>query len=129
MFLTIGALLGLLSVAFGAYFEHGLRPQITDALFHTLLTALRYHQINAIMLSAIGLARLANESLTKSILLKWSGFLFVAGTLLFSFSIYAAVLFNQPSLIKAAPIGGTTLMLAWIVLAGAGFFIKKQTKN
>ncbi len=127
MFLTIGALLGLLSVAFGAYAEHGLRAQITEAQFHTLITALRYHQISAVMISAIGLARLASPCLRKSTLLKGSGLLFIVGTVLFSFSIYASVVLTLPTFTKAAPMGGSILMAAWLLLACTGIFHKKIT--
>jgi uncharacterized membrane protein YgdD (TMEM256/DUF423 family) len=126
MFLTIGALLGLLSVAFGAYAEHGLRAQITDAQFHTLMTALRYHQINAMMISSIGLAHLASPYLRTSNFLRGSGLLFIVGTVLFSFSIYASVVLKLPILIKAAPIGGTLTMLAWLLLAYAGWSLTKH---
>ena len=42
MILILGALLGLVSVAFGAYAEHGLREVVSDENFRFLMTAVRY---------------------------------------------------------------------------------------
>ena len=113
MILVIGSLLGFISVAFGAYAEHSLQKNITDAYFQSITTAIRYNQLYAIIISAIGLALLSN---INNQLLKWTGYTFISGIILFSFSIYLGVLLNIHSFMKITPIGGTTLMLGWILL-------------
>lgn len=115
-----GAILGFISVALGAYTSHGLRAQLTPEKLDAMLTALKYHQAHSILICAIGLALLSNPKLAKISTLHWSAGAFILGILLFSFSIYISTLFNLPQINKATPIGGLTLMLAWLLLAYAG---------
>lgn len=124
MLLIVGALLGFISVAFGAFAEHGLREHVTDEQFRFLMTAVRYNQINAVVIVSIGLAVLTGSKLGKSAVLKWSGVLFIMGTVLFSFSIYLSVSFKNPSLLNFAPLGGITLMVAWLLLLVSGIVAK-----
>ena len=124
MNLAIGAILGFISVAFGAYAEHGLKTQISAEHFDFIMTALSYNQIYAIVISGIGIALLSSKDLSKSLTLKLSSFLFIIGTLLFSFSIYISIVSNIPSILKLAPIGRTTLMIAWITLAISALELK-----
>lgn len=124
MILIIGALFGLISVAFGAFAEHGLRENVTDEQFRFLMTAVRYNQINAVIIVSIGLTILTDSKIGNLSFLKWSSMLFIIGTVLFSFSIYLSVSLKIPSLTNLAPIGGTTLMIAWLLLLVSGFVAK-----
>ena len=63
MNVVIGAILGFISVAFGAYAEHGLKTQISAEHFDFIMTAVRYNQLYAIIISCIGLAVLTNHNL------------------------------------------------------------------
>ena len=87
MILISGALLGFISVAFGAFAEHGLRESLTDEQFRFLMTAIRYNQVHAVVVTAIGIALLNGGKLAKIPVFRWSGLLFIFGTMLFSFSI------------------------------------------
>ena len=126
MVLIIGAFLGFISVAFGAFAEHGLRENVTDEHFRFLMTAVRYNQIHAVAITSIGLALLGSDSLSKNAVLKWSGMLFIIGTVLFSFSIYLSVSFDIPALTSITPVGGITIMAAWLLLLWSGLVMKKQ---
>lgn len=127
MILIFGALLGFISVAFGAYAEHGLREAITEEHFRFLMTAVRYNQVYAVVIAAIGLALLNSGKLNSILALKWSGLLFIIGTMLFSFSIYLFVLLDLPSLVNITPIGGMTIMGAWLLLMVAGVLAWKNS--
>ena len=127
MILLIGALLGFFSVLFGAYSEHGLRPNITDEEFRQIMTALRYNQFNSVVICLIGLGKFFENSLLKTKFYKWSGFLFILGTLLFSFSIYFSIGLQIPKLLYLTPVGGITLMIAWLCLATSAFLTYKKT--
>lgn len=126
MNLLIGAIFGFISVAFGAYAEHGLKTQVSIEHFDFIMTAVRYNQSYAILISAIGLAILLNDKAAKSLPLKLCNLLFIVGTTLFSFGIYIAIVCNVPTIMKLAPIGGTTLMLAWILLGVSAITLKKS---
>lgn len=118
--LIIGALLGFISVVFGAYAEHGLREMLTQDQFRHILTAVRYNEIYAILISVFGLSCLLDAKLRNSKMLCLAGYLFILGVVMFSFSIYIAYTFNVPDLIAITPYGGMTIMLAWLVLLVAG---------
>ncbi|MEY8766614.1 MULTISPECIES: DUF423 domain-containing protein [Francisella] len=129
MNLIIGAILGFISVAFGAYAEHGLKLQISAEHFDFVMTAVRYNQIYAIVISGIGIALLSSKSLSRCLALKLSNLFFIVGTILFSFSIYISVVYNIPIILKLAPLGGTTLMIGWLILILAAIFLKKDLKR
>ena len=126
MILVFGALLGFISVAFGAFAEHGLRENITDEGFRFLMTAVRYNQVHAVVISSIGLVMLSGTQLAGISTLKWSGVLFIIGTVLFSFSIYLSVSLSIPTLVNVTPIGGMTIMGAWLLLLGSGVLARKM---
>ena len=130
MILLAGALLGFVSVAFGAFAEHGLRENITSEHFRFLMTAVRYNQVHAVAIIGIGFFLHSQGALIRGYLLKWVGALFIIGTALFSFSIYLAVLFDLPKLLNITPIGGITIMVSWLCLAGyAGLISMKQVRG
>jgi uncharacterized membrane protein YgdD (TMEM256/DUF423 family) len=54
-FLMSAGLLGLLSVVFGAFSEHALRPNVDAESFRFLMTAVRYNQVHAVALLALAL--------------------------------------------------------------------------
>ena len=126
MILIVGALLGFFSVAFGAYSEHGLRPKVSDEEFRMLMTAIRYNQVHALMISVLGLITLPSSFLNIH-LFRRSGFLFIVGTILFSFSIYTSVGLQIPSLLYLTPVGGITLMISWLSLAYAAYRTCKKS--
>ena len=119
MLLTIAAVLGFASVAIGAYSEHGLRPKVSAEVFRFLMTAVRYNQVHAVVAAAIGLTAVS-ASAPFSVVAVIAGWGFVLGILLFSGSIYASAILNQPQLTRVAPVGGMVLMAAWLALAWAG---------
>lgn len=129
MNLIIGAILGFISVAFGAYAEHGLKSQISAEHFEFIMTAIRYNQTYAILISGIGIALLSSKSLSRCLTLKLSNLFFIVGTILFSFSIYISLVYNIPIILKLAPLGGTTLMIGWLMLILAAVFLKKNLKR
>ena len=126
MVLMIGAFLGLFSVGFGAYSEHGLKPIITDEEIRYLMTAIRYNQVNSVMISSIGIARLSSHKLSSIPSFIWSGRVFVTGAILFSFSIYLSVFLNIKELTYITPFGGITLMAAWALLFFSALQLNKS---
>lgn len=122
--LLIGALLGLTSVCGGAYVDHALAHMLDSKTLAMIKTALHYHQLYAILISAIGLIYLQNNRF----ILKLAAWVFILGIVLFSFGIYIAVISHHLSLLKIVPIGGTLLMIGWTLLAVFAFTYRKTIK-
>lgn len=117
--LAAGAVLGGLGVALGALGAHGLQKLTSDeSILHAYQTGVQYQVYHALALLAVGL--LAERE--ASHLLKWAGRAFIAGTVLFSGSLYlltflkiqasAAVKWVGP----ATPLGGICFIAGWILL-------------
>jgi len=117
--LITGAVFGFLSVAVGASIGHVVRGAAAAERLRWAMTAIRYHQVGALMVTMIGLALWARPGLARETWLARSGWLFTAGTVLFSFSLYAAVISGIETLTYLTPVGGITLMAAWLALVTA----------
>lgn len=109
LFLVLGALSALLSVAAGAFGAHALRARLSADLLDVFETAARYQMYHALALLAVGLAlpRYASPWLAGS------AWLFLAGTLLFSGSLYLLALTGTRWLGAITPLGGLAFLLGW----------------
>jgi uncharacterized membrane protein YgdD (TMEM256/DUF423 family) len=110
--LAIGALLGLTGVAAGAFGAHGLRSRVDAADLDIWRTAAHYQQLHAAVLVALGLHDSARSRASAA-----SAWLFVAGILVFSGTLYAMVLGAPRILGAVTPAGGLALMAGWCALA------------
>lgn len=108
----------------GAYVDHVLAQAVDVKTLSMIKTTLHYHQLYAVIISAIGFVCCFKNDI---ILVKLSAWLFIIGTVFFSFSIYLKALTGTISWIKLTPIGGTLLMVGWILLACSSFtYVKKR---
>ena len=115
--LTTGALLGGAAVALGAFGAHGLKARVPADLLAVFDTAARYHLIHALAIVAFAWAseRFPGAPATAA------GWLFLAGILLFSGSLYLMVLTGARALGAITPLGGLALIAGWVALALAPF--------
>ena len=114
---ALGSLSALISVGAGAFGAHALRARLTPELLAVFETGARYQMYHALGLLAAGWA-----------VTRWpgpwpvrAGWLFVAGTVLFSGSLYALALSGVRWLGAITPFGGVALLAGWACLAVAGF--------
>ncbi len=114
--LLFGAILGLLSVIVAAYLDHTLAIYLTSKSLNSMLTAIKYHQLYALLVSVIGLSLFLQANSRLKLWLTITAYLFSSGIILFSFSIYASIIFNIRGIIYLTPVGGMILMLGWISL-------------
>jgi uncharacterized membrane protein YgdD (TMEM256/DUF423 family) len=113
--LTLGGILIALATVTGAFGAHALQSRLAPDRLAIYETAVRYHFFHALGLLAIGLTTNAVDSS----LLRWSAILIIAGIVLFSGSIYA-LSFGVPRVLGViTPIGGTALIIGWILFAAA----------
>ena len=114
-FTSLGALLGFLGVAAGAFGAHALRDRLDPGLFQVFETAARYQLVHAIALLFVGTqARSAPRSGAVA-----AGWLFLAGVVLFSGSLYALVFTGVRAWGAVTPLGGLCFLAGWIALARA----------
>jgi len=112
-FLGIGALSACVAVAAGAFGAHGLRDIVSAERLIVWETAARYQ-----MYHALGLLIVAYLAAQKSAgPARVGGWLFVAGTFLFSGSLYALTLTGITILGAITPLGGLAFIAGWLVLA------------
>jgi len=113
-FLMAGALFAALAVICGAFGAHFLKTILTAESLQTFETAVRYQFYHAFALVAVGVLYIKYPWK----LLQWAGYLFIAGIILFSGSLY--VLCGLPSMKwigAVTPIGGLCFITGWILLA------------
>lgn len=113
---AVAALVGLLSVAFGAFAAHGMND---PKAIEWLKTASQYAAVHALaVLAVVGLGRSGFR------LVRGTSTAFLVGVLLFSGSL-VAMAFGAPRWFGAiTPVGGLTFMVGWGMVAVTG--LRKQ---
>jgi uncharacterized membrane protein YgdD (TMEM256/DUF423 family) len=133
LWLLIGAVLGCLAVALGAFGAHGLESHLKSTLGGDVMlsdleratklgerldnweTAARYQMYHALALLGVGLVAARRCGLAVNL----AGIAMTLGTLLFSGCLYVFVLTGERWLVHVVPIGGTLLIIGWACLAVA----------
>lgn len=113
LFLIIAALSGAISVGAGAFGAHALRARLEPRLLEVFQTGAQYQMYHALAL--VGVAWVASR--WPGALSSASGWLFVAGTVLFSGSLYAMALTGVRALGAITPLGGVCFIAGWVTLA------------
>lgn len=121
LWLLLGAILGGLAVAAGAFGAHGLDSHFGESgitaeeqrLIEVWETAARYQMYHALALLAVGWMTARHCTRTINV----AGTAMTAGTLIFSGCLYALVLTGVKVLGAIVPIGGALMIVGWICLA------------
>ncbi|MGF1669697.1 MAG: DUF423 domain-containing protein [Balneolaceae bacterium] len=114
LFLIIGAVAMALAVGFGAFGAHIVQDILTPERYAVYKTAVEYHFYHAIGLLIVGVTAF---HIPESHLLNWSGWLLLAGILIFSGSLYLLTLTDTSWLGAITPLGGFAFIAGWIVFA------------
>jgi uncharacterized membrane protein YgdD (TMEM256/DUF423 family) len=115
-FLVSGSLFGMLAVVLGAFGAHALEKLLDPDAIATYETAVKYQMYHAILLLFLGIS---NTFSAKTLhILKY---LFIAGILLFSGSIYflatnTLTSFDFKTIGFITPVGGSLLILGWALM-------------
>ncbi len=102
-----------LAVALGAFGAHALEGRIETSLITVYETGARYHFYHALALIAVSVAV---SRWPESSLASVAGWLFVAGIILFSGSLYTLALTGIRVLGAITPLGGVAFIAGWICL-------------
>jgi uncharacterized membrane protein YgdD (TMEM256/DUF423 family) len=113
LFFSLGAVSAFVAVAAGAFGAHALRARLSPELLAVFETGARYQMYHALALivTAWAAARWPGP------LPQAAGWLFLAGTMLFSGSLYALALSGVRWLGAITPLGGVAFLMGWICLA------------
>jgi uncharacterized membrane protein YgdD (TMEM256/DUF423 family) len=103
------------AVAAGAFGAHALRGRLSPEMLQVFETGARYQMYHALAL--LFAAHVGGGSSYPAG--AWACRLFLAGTVLFSGSLYAMALTGIPSLGAVTPFGGIAFLAGWICLAFA----------
>lgn len=127
--LRVGAVLGALAVAMGAFGAHGLKGLLersvsegqrtreeADRALAVFETGSRYHLLHALAIVAVGLAAMALGP-DRAGALALPGWLFVGGIVVFSGTLYLLGLGGPRWLGAITPLGGLALIGGWLALA------------
>jgi len=112
--LLIGAVLGFLGVALGAFAAHALKSRLSAEMLAVFETGVRYQMYHAfaVLIVAAAIGHIGNARL-----LVIAGWFFFAGILLFSGSLYALALTSVRILGAITPVGGLLFLIGWACLA------------
>jgi uncharacterized membrane protein YgdD (TMEM256/DUF423 family) len=105
-----GAGLMFLAVSLGAFAAHALKSRLPAELMTVFETGVRYHVYHALALLAVGAiaARWPGRGVNAA------GWCFVAGTLIFSGSLYALALTGERRWGAVTPAGGVLFLAGWL---------------
>jgi uncharacterized membrane protein YgdD (TMEM256/DUF423 family) len=114
-FFALGAASAALAVLLGAFGAHGLKTRVTPEQLAVFETGVRYHLAHALGLLAAAWAagRFGGDAA------RWGGWLLLAGTVLFSGSLYLLALTGVRWLGIVTPFGGVAFIVGWALLAMA----------
>lgn len=113
---VFGAFFGFLAIILGAFGAHALKKRFTADQLTSWETGVKYQMYHAIVLLVISFNLGFNTGLESAI-----AWLFVIGTVLFSFSIYGLCISGATGkkwkfLGPITPLGGLCLAAGWICL-------------
>lgn len=112
LFVSAG-LSGMLSVILGAYGVHWLKGRLSADLLDTFQTGVDYQLYHSL---ALLIACMLAYQWPETQLIRWSAYLFLAGMIMFSGSLYLLSLTGLRLFGPITPLGGLVLISAWLLL-------------
>ena len=114
--LVLGALSAFAAVGLGAFGAHALSSRFTPERADMFETGVRYHLVHALALFVVVFLRtIGPDAASESV----AGFLFAAGIVLFSGSLYVLALTGVRRWGIVTPFGGICFLIGWLALGWA----------
>ncbi|KMT65258.1 DUF423 domain-containing protein [Catenovulum maritimum] len=110
--LFAGFFFGLTAVILGAFGAHALKPMLTTKEMEVFDTAVNYQFTHAFALISVAIC----YRLTQYKQLKLAAIVFCLGILGFSGTLYLWVLTGKKWLAMLTPLGGSFLIMGWVLL-------------
>ncbi len=117
-FIAIGAILGAIAVALGAFGAHGLKAIVPPETVQTFQTGVQYQMYHALALLLLG----AIYEKSSRALARNAGIFFIIGIVLFSGSLYLLTTFKATETVGMekfgliTPFGGLCFIVGWLFL-------------
>ncbi len=118
IFFKTGSVLAMLAVIIGAFGAHLLKEFLPQKELDSLQTAVTYQMTHAIALFLAGFL----YRIYHNVRIKFAGYLFLTGVILFSGSIYSRIFlshvgFSKSNIVAAiTPFGGASFIIGWLYL-------------
>ena len=113
LFFALGSLAAFLAVGLGAFGAHALKQRLTPDLLAIFEVGVRYQVYHALALLAVAWA----TSRWPGAWVHAAGWLFLAGIVVFSGSLYVLSLTGMRWLGAITPLGGLAFLTGWLCLA------------
>jgi uncharacterized membrane protein YgdD (TMEM256/DUF423 family) len=116
-FALAGAISGCIAVLAGAFGSHALRQRLSTDMLSVFEIGVRYQMYHALALFAAAWA----ETRWPGTAAHLSGYFFIAGSVIFSGTLYLLALTETRWLGAVTPVGGVALIIGWISLGWAAW--------
>ena len=117
LFIGLGALSAMVSVAAGAFGAHALKQTLDADMLAVYHTAVDYQFFHSIGLIVIGILNLVSPRRCHGV----AAWTMLAGIIIFSGSLYVLSTTGIRWLGMITPVGGIGFLIAWLLLAGCYF--------
>ena len=131
LWICAAAVNGFLAVAFGAFAAHGLRGAIGPERLAWVETGSDYGMVHGLALIGVALlwSRAPGGLMPPSRGLRFAGWGFLAGTLLFSGTLYVMGMTGLGALGAVVPVGGALLLGGWAALFVHGWGLRDRIER
>ena len=121
--MIIASLMMALNIIIGAFGAHGLQPyldQYSTGIYNKAVAYQFYNTLGLFFLCFVSFLLPKSTKLVKSF------YLILIGTLIFSFSLYILALFKIMWLGAITPIGGSLMIIGWVL---CGYLVFKELQT
>jgi len=116
-FFVLGSLLAFLAVGLGAFGAHSLQGTFAPGMADVYETGVKYQFYHSLAMFAVAFALTQWPRSSAAI----AGWLFLAGIILFSGSLYLLSITGTRTLGIITPFGGLAFLAGWLVLAWSAY--------
>ena len=120
LWIIISVVSGFTAVAIGAFGAHGLREKLSTEMLEVYKTGVFYHFIHTVVLLIL--------AVTNYMRTRIASLFFLAGIILFSFSLYIYSTSGIRFFAMVTPVGGVSFLIGWFWLIVEVIRIKKRIK-
>ncbi|BDQ03826.1 DUF423 domain-containing protein [Ignavibacterium sp.] len=106
--IVISAVSGFSAVAIGAFGAHGLKEKLTAEMLEVYKTGVLYHLVHTVVLLSLALSEKIKTNVPS--------IFFLAGIILFSFSLYIYSTSGIRFFAMITPLGGVSFLIGWLMI-------------